>query len=165
MACSLISHFLPLSSPQVEPETQAVIKWIQNYNFILSANLHGGAVVANYPFDRTRDPRIRGRTMYAATPDDKLFRKVHNFFPPISSYFSSCVQYGSEKERIVIFFFLGWQLARTYSYAHSWMHNGWNCGDFFDEGITNGASWYSLSRGEQSRAAEEKNMFCLLSID
>lgn len=65
--------------PQVEPETLAVIKWIQNYNFILSANLHGGAVVANYPFDRSRDPRIRGRSMYAATPDDKLFRKVHRF--------------------------------------------------------------------------------------
>lgn len=65
--------------PQVEPETLAVIKWIQNYNFVLSANLHGGAVVANYPFDRSRDPRIRGRTMYAATPDDKLFRKVHRF--------------------------------------------------------------------------------------
>lgn len=49
---------------------------MQNYNFVLSANLHGGAVVANYPFDKSRDPRIRGRTMYAATPDDKIFRQV-----------------------------------------------------------------------------------------
>ncbi|XP_028332806.1 carboxypeptidase N catalytic chain [Gouania willdenowi] len=112
------NHHLPLPDNwehQVEPETLAVIKWMQNYNFVLSANLHGGAVVANYPFDKSKDPRIRGRTTYAATPDDKLFK----------------------------------ELARTYSYAHSWMHHGWNCGDFFTEGITNGASWYSLSKGMQ----------------
>ncbi|XP_029485665.1 carboxypeptidase N catalytic chain isoform X3 [Oncorhynchus nerka] len=116
-------HILPTMNPdgyevaakQVELETLAVIKWMQNYNFVLSANLHGGAVVANYPFDKSRDPRIRGKTTYATTPDDKIFKK----------------------------------LARTYSYAHSWMHKGWNCGDFFDEGITNGASWYSLSKGMQ----------------
>uniref|UniRef100_A0A8C7IKZ8 Carboxypeptidase N, polypeptide 1 n=1 Tax=Oncorhynchus kisutch TaxID=8019 RepID=A0A8C7IKZ8_ONCKI len=109
------NHHLPLPDNwehQVELETLAVIKWMQNYNFVLSANLHGGAVVANYPFDKSRDPRIRGKTTYATTPDDKIFKK----------------------------------LARTYSYAHSWMHKGWNCGDFFDEGITNGASWYSLSK-------------------
>lgn len=66
----------PDCSSQVEPETLAVIKWMKNYNFILSANLHGGAVVANYPFDKSRDPRIRGRTTYSATPDDKIFRQV-----------------------------------------------------------------------------------------
>uniref|UniRef100_A0A668S8Z6 Peptidase M14 domain-containing protein n=1 Tax=Oreochromis aureus TaxID=47969 RepID=A0A668S8Z6_OREAU len=112
------NHHLPLPDNwehQVQPETLAVIKWMQNYNFILSANLHGGAVVANYPFDKSRDGRVRGRTTYSATPDDKIFRK----------------------------------LARTYSYAHGWMHKGWNCGDYFDEGITNGASWYSLSKGMQ----------------
>lgn len=65
-----------LCPPQVEPETLAIIKWMQNYNFVLSANLHGGAVVANYPFDKSRDPRIRGRTTYSATADDKIFQKV-----------------------------------------------------------------------------------------
>ena len=54
----------------------SVIKWMQNYNFILSANLHGGAVVANYPFDKSREARIRGKTTYSATPDDKIFKKV-----------------------------------------------------------------------------------------
>ncbi len=53
---------------------------MQNYNFILSANLHGGAVVANYPFDKSREPRIRGKTSHSATPDDKIFRKVCWFF-------------------------------------------------------------------------------------
>ncbi|XP_018618080.1 carboxypeptidase N catalytic chain [Scleropages formosus] len=112
------NHHFPLPDnweEQVEPETMAVIKWMQNYNFILSANLHGGAVVANYPFDKSRDLRIRGKTTYSATPDDKLFKK----------------------------------LAKSYSYAHSWMHKSWNCGDYFEEGITNGASWYSLSKGMQ----------------
>lgn len=28
------------------------------------------------------------------------------------------------------------------------MHRGWNCGDYFADGITNGASWYSLSKGK-----------------
>lgn len=65
-------HYLP----QVEPETLAVIKWMQSFNFVLSANLHGGAVVANYPFDKSRDARIRGRNTHSATPDDKLFRQV-----------------------------------------------------------------------------------------
>lgn len=74
--CSKPQHLFYTFPSQVEPETLAVIKWMQNYNFILSANLHGGAVVANYPFDRSRDPRIRGRTTYAATPDDKIFRQV-----------------------------------------------------------------------------------------
>ncbi|NXP40863.1 CBPN Carboxypeptidase, partial [Leiothrix lutea] len=106
-----------LFSLQVEPETLAVIQWISSYNFVLSANLHGGAVVANYPYDKSQDQRFRShrRTVNTPTPDDKLFQK----------------------------------LAKTYSYAHSWMHRGWNCGDYFADGITNGASWYSLSKGMQ----------------
>ena len=34
-----------------EPETRAVMEWSQQHNFILSANMHTGALVANYPFD------------------------------------------------------------------------------------------------------------------
>ncbi|KAM9612305.1 carboxypeptidase N catalytic chain isoform 2-T4 [Morphnus guianensis] len=114
------NHHIPLPDnwkSQVEPETLAVIQWISSYNFVLSANLHGGAVVANYPYDKSQDQRFRShrRTVNTPTPDDKLFQK----------------------------------LAKTYSYAHGWMHRGWNCGDYFADGITNGASWYSLSKGMQ----------------
>ncbi|XP_053165778.1 carboxypeptidase N catalytic chain isoform X2 [Hemicordylus capensis] len=115
-----LNHHIPLPDnwrSQVEPETLAVIQWMKSYNFVLSANLHGGAVVANYPYDKSQEQRSRAiwRAASSPTPDDSLFKK----------------------------------LSRGYSYAHGWMHQGTNCGDFFPEGITNGASWYSLSKGMQ----------------
>lgn len=60
------------ASPQVAPETRAVIDWMQRYPFVLSANLHGGELVVTYPFDMTR-------TYWKAqeltpTADDGVFR-------------------------------------------------------------------------------------------
>ena len=58
--------------PPKQPETVAVIRWIQSYPFVLSANLHNGALVANYPFDDSSS----GRSVYTRSPDDDIFRQV-----------------------------------------------------------------------------------------
>lgn len=34
-----------------QSETSAILNWLENNDFILSASFHGGSLVANYPFD------------------------------------------------------------------------------------------------------------------
>ena len=46
--------------------------WMTHYPFVLSANMHDGDLVANYPYDKSRNTR----KMYSATPDDNLFREL-----------------------------------------------------------------------------------------
>ena len=64
--------FYPRSSP-VQPETKAIMSWIASYPFVLSANLHGGAIVANYPYDNYRNGKDTSNH-YAKAPDDLFYR-------------------------------------------------------------------------------------------
>lgn len=110
------------SSPPRQPETQAIMEWIRNIQFVLSANFHGGAMVANYPYDNLQKTvkwkRIaKGISTYSHSPDDDVFRR----------------------------------LALTYSYSHPTMHQGTACGtnEVFPQGIINGAAWYAVKGGMQ----------------
>ncbi|XP_014662408.1 PREDICTED: carboxypeptidase D-like [Priapulus caudatus] len=111
------------SYPPRQMETQAVMAWMQERQFVLSANFHGGALVANYPYDNlprgVKRKRLRtGASMYNTSPDDDVFRF----------------------------------LAMTYSYSHPTMHNSHKCDNSFTDfeyGITNGADWYTVKGGMQ----------------
>ncbi|KAL8566418.1 hypothetical protein ACOMHN_011996 [Nucella lapillus] len=112
-------------SRKQEPETLAVMRWLQSHPFVLSANLHGGSLVANYPYDDT----VEGTSVYSKSPDDVVFK----------------------------------ELAESYSLAHSTMHEGHPCkdmsGEYFKDGITNGAAWYSIDGGMQDWNYLHSNCF------
>ncbi|XP_015745003.1 carboxypeptidase D [Python bivittatus] len=64
-------QFVQITEP-LQPETIAVMNWLKTYPFVLSANLHGGALVVNYPYD---DNRL-GVAAYSKSPDDSVFRQI-----------------------------------------------------------------------------------------
>lgn len=61
---------------KIQSETSAVIAWSKLYPFVLSANLHSGALVVNYPYDDNSEGRIRE----TASPDDVTFKMLSKSF-------------------------------------------------------------------------------------
>ena len=64
---------IPRPRPR-QPETEALIRWITTNPFVLSGNLHGGAVVASYPFDNSANGTVSG--YYSKSPDDAIFKEL-----------------------------------------------------------------------------------------
>uniref|UniRef100_A0A2K6ULW3 Carboxypeptidase D n=1 Tax=Saimiri boliviensis boliviensis TaxID=39432 RepID=A0A2K6ULW3_SAIBB len=64
-------QFVQITDP-TQPETIAVMSWMKSYPFVLSANLHGGSLVVNYPFDDDE----QGVATYSKSPDDAVFQQI-----------------------------------------------------------------------------------------
>jgi hypothetical protein len=81
-----------------EPETRSVMNFSSDHSFVLSANFHTGASVANYPYDGNAS----GLSVYTACPDDSLFIELaktyssHNFPMWNSPYFSHGITNGAD---------------------------------------------------------------------
>ncbi|CAF0961940.1 unnamed protein product [Rotaria sordida] len=59
-----------LSSSIRAQETNAIISWLANISFVLSANYHGGSFVVNTPFDRFYVERI------STSDDDDIYQMI-----------------------------------------------------------------------------------------
>ncbi|CAG9819015.1 unnamed protein product [Phaedon cochleariae] len=55
-------------------EAAAIVNWMEDKKFVLSAALHGGQLVANYPFDSMY--YRNERTNESLTPDDDVFKHL-----------------------------------------------------------------------------------------
>ncbi|CAK9820339.1 Carboxypeptidase M [Anthophora quadrimaculata] len=112
-----------------QPETEAVKEWVSKIQFVLSGSLHGGALVASYPFDNT--------------PNSRLCRSA-----PLCAVFQSYTSAPSISPDDDVF----QHLSLVYSRNHGSMYQGLPCSPSqpgFKNGITNGAQWYPLTGGMQ----------------
>ncbi|XP_045539218.1 carboxypeptidase D [Papilio machaon] len=61
-----------------QPETAAIIRWVLSKQFVLSGNLHGGAIVASYPYDDSSTGKECCEE--SQSPDDALFKHLASVY-------------------------------------------------------------------------------------
>ncbi|KAK6940057.1 Peptidase M14, carboxypeptidase A, partial [Dillenia turbinata] len=119
-----------------QPETKAIMRWLKQIQFTGSASLHGGALVANYPWDGTEDKGSGGilydnlgvlHVCYVAFPGQQKYVLNRRYY------------YACPDDKTFQF------MASVYSHSHYNM----SLSKEFPGGITNGASWYPIYGGMQ----------------
>ena len=126
-----------------EPETLALMTWMKQYPFVLSANLHGGSLVANYPYDDT----FSGQIDYAPSEDNAVFRELALTYSKVN------LRVCEDVTIIVRITYINLRCLYHFQ-AHKTMWQGYPCprifpDERFPEGITNGARWYVVNGGMQ----------------
>lgn len=107
------------NNKRTQPETEAVKEWVSKIQFVLSGSLHGGALVASYPFDNTPNSLFQSyASSPSLTPDDDVFKHLALVYSTNHAKMSRGVACKS-------------------------------AGPAFQQGITNGAAWYPLTGGMQ----------------
>ena len=87
----------PLRDAGREPETRHVMRWSAENSFVLSANIHTGALVVNYPYDDDG----KG-SAFSPTPDEDVFVHVSTVYaqnnPPMfaSNQFENGITNGAD---------------------------------------------------------------------
>uniref|UniRef100_A0A0K2UK94 Peptidase M14 domain-containing protein n=2 Tax=Lepeophtheirus salmonis TaxID=72036 RepID=A0A0K2UK94_LEPSM len=102
-----------------QPETEAVKEWISKIQFVLSGNIHGGALVASYPFDNTPNSIFSSLlSSPSLAPDNDVFKHLATTYSISHGrmYLGESCKFGAPK---------------------------------FSNGTTNGAAWYPLTGGMQ----------------
>eukprot|EP00882_Tetradesmus_deserticola_P011128 GHRQ01011767.1.p1 GENE.GHRQ01011767.1~~GHRQ01011767.1.p1 ORF type:complete len:333 (+),score=114.99 GHRQ01011767.1:504-1502(+) len=79
--------------PNAQPETVAMMKWTLETPFVASANLHEGAIVANYPFDGYPDHSEKLTGQRNPAPDDKAFQFFAKLYAKKHAYMAASKEY------------------------------------------------------------------------
>lgn len=118
----LYDHLVELfkDNHKYEPEVRAIGEWILSLPFVLSANIHEGDLVANYPFDASRYPTMQA---YSKSPDDTTFKYLAETYAKNHAHMAKNDHAPCDGTAVDNFARQG--------------------------GITNGAKWYSVSGGMQ----------------
>ncbi|KAJ9597776.1 hypothetical protein L9F63_011384 [Diploptera punctata] len=68
--------YFQMNSVPSQDETEAVKSWLHNNTFVLSASLHGGALVANYPYENVKENIQTEINAPSVSPDDDVFQHL-----------------------------------------------------------------------------------------
>uniref|UniRef100_A0A8D8REU5 Carboxypeptidase M n=1 Tax=Cacopsylla melanoneura TaxID=428564 RepID=A0A8D8REU5_9HEMI len=127
------------TSQSMDPEVQAVIDWMSSIPFVMSLQLHGGNMVANYPYD----------SFFGESPNERLIRLYGTDNVEAISKIKTKVTKNEPALTPDNDMFL--HLALTYARLHPTMHLKRPCPSNtnleFDQGVINGAAWYAFSGG------------------